>query len=383
MKNKIAVVVSAPMTLKAFLRDQIRAMAEIYDVVVIANFADDEEAMKLLPATVRCISIAIERQIAPHRDLAALLQLYRLFRKEGFALVHSVSPKAGLLAALAGWLAWVPHRLHTFTGQVWATKQGMARHGLRLLDKFTASILTTVLADSRSQAEFLVANRVVSTDRIQVLADGSISGVDVERFRRKPEIRSRVRQTLGFGAEELLFVYLGRLKREKGVLDLAHAFSKVAKQISSVGLVFIGPDEEGLTDTLAALTGPNPKVRFVPYTPTPEHYLMAADIFCLPSYREGFGSTVIEAAVAGAPAIGTRIYGLTDAIEDGDTGLLVTPGNIQELTDAMMRLAKDTSLRDRLAQKAYRRACEKFSQQRVTNAVMKLYETLLVAQTNR
>ena len=171
-----------------------------------------------------------------------------------------------------------------------------------------------------------------------------------------------------------MFVFVGRLKRDKGVVDLAQAFARVAAETNAY-LVLVGPDEEALTGTVRSAAGAN--LRLVGMTEAPERYMAAGDVFCLPSYREGFGAVIIEAAAAGLPAIGSRIYGITDAIGDGVTGILVAAADVEGLADAMRLLALDEPKRRALAHAARERALNHFSRDVVTAAVVAFYERIL------
>lgn len=372
MKAKVCFVVSSPMTLRAFLAPHVAAMRERYSVTVVANASDGEP----LPATpdVKLVSVPIRRHIAPLRDLMALARLVLLFRRSRPAAVQSVTPKAGLLAMLAGRLSRVPVRIHTFTGQVWVTRGGMARWFLKRMDRVIAGCATHVLVDSPSQRDFLIAEGVVSAERSQVLGNGSISGVDALRFKPNPEAKSKVRAQLGFPQDSVVFIFVGRLNRDKGVLDLAAAFARLAATGDKHRLLIVGPDEGGMQEALQSALGPAAaRVAFVGHTDRPEQYLAAADVFCLPSYREGFGTTIIEAGACGIPAIGSRIYGITDAIEDGATGLLFDPGNVAELAERMSRFTRDPALRIAMGERARAKALRDFSESAITGELLRLY----------
>ena len=373
MRPRLCYVVSSEITLKAFLLEHIRAAVADYDVSVVANSANTA-ALRELGVPVDITPVAIARPIAPLADLAALWALYRFFRRARFDLVHSVTPKAGLLAALAGALAGVPVRIHTFTGQVWATRSGFGRWLLKRIDALTAAACTHLLADSGSQRDFLVREGVVAPERIAVLAQGSVSGVDGARFKPDAEARARIRGEWGVAPDAVVFLYLGRLTVDKGLLDLARAFADVP----GACLAMVGPDEEGLTEAIrAACGGHAAQLRFAGYTGEPQSYMAASDVFVLPSYREGFGSTVIEAAACGLPAIATRIYGLTDAVVHGATGFLVPPRDPAALAARMRELAADAGLRQRLGATARERAMREFSQAELTRATLAYYERRL------
>lgn len=373
-RRRLCYVVSSEMTVKAFLMEHIRAAAARYEVAIIANAPDG--ALAGLPA--RLIRLPIARRIAVHSDLSALFRLTAIFRQERFDLIHSVTPKAGLLAALAGFLAMVPVRLHTFTGQVWATRGGAARALLKRLDHLTASLSTRVFADSASQRDFLVAEGVVTADRIEVLGQGSVNGVDAARFRPDAEARARVRERAGVPERAIAFLYLGRFSRDKGLLDLARAFALLAADRPDAWLILVGPDEDGMAQEIREACGTAAeRLRILGRTSESEQFMAAADVFVLPSYREGFGSVILEAAAAGVPSIGTRIYGVTDAIAEGATGLLVPVRDPAALADGMRRLAADGPLRAEMGLAARARAQRDFRPEDLTRALLARYELLL------
>ena len=380
-RPRICIVVAAPLTLKAFMLGHLEALAGIADVTVVADFTPADAAFAWPDAVTR-VAVPIARPIAPWADLRALLALLRLFRRQRFDLVHSITPKAGLLAMLAAALAGVPLRLHSFTGQVWVTRAGTQRSLLKSADRQIARLATHVLADSASQREFLIAQGVVAASKSAVLARGSICGVDTARFRPEAAARERVRHRHGIAADAVVFLYLGRLNRDKGVVDLAHAFGEIGARHPDAHLLLVGPDEGNLsaaiTRAAAACAG---RLHRAGLTDRPQDYFACADAFCLPSYREGFGSTIIEAAAAGVPAIGSRIYGLIDAIVEGETGLLIEPGNIGQLVQSMSTLAGDASLRRRMGQRARDRVVRDFSSEVVTAALLDYYQSRLAQRT--
>ncbi len=376
-KPKIAIVVTTPLIVRFFLYKHIEKMTINYSVVVLTT-VEKAELLDILPQDVQFLPVPIKRNINLIADIRTLFQLIQIFHKEKFDLVHSVTPKAGLLAMLAAKLVSVPNRVHTFTGQVWVTRKGVKRILLKLLDKVIVFCATTVLIDSHSQREFLLKENVVTSGNSKVLADGSISGVDLSRFHVDLDRRNIIRTTLKLDEKAILILFVGRITYDKGVLELAKAFVLLHEKYPEAKLLYVGPDEEKLLPILEnVLNSYISSVQFIPYTTEPEHYMQAADIFCLPSYREGFGSVIIEAAACGVPAVASRIYGLTDAIEENTTGLLVEPGNDLELANVLERVVADRDLRNSLAEAAHRRAILRFSQERLTKELLNLYSDLI------
>ncbi len=375
--KKVCFVTAAPLTLRAFMRNHLLALSARYEISAVADFSPEDLSANWLPFA-RLHPVAIARPISPRADLHALLALVRLFRAERFDVVHSVSPKAGLLAMTAARLAGVPHRIHCFTGQVWATSKGPGRWLLKNADRVIAANSNYPLADSHSQREFLERERVVAKGAVSVLGLGSISGVDLERFHPDFNLRQSMRAQLGVPDTACLLLFLGRLNRDKGIYDLARAFARLSRDSGAVWLALVGPDEAGVETRFNALCGDAlARVVRVGYTTVPEQYMAAADVFVLPSYREGFGSVVIEAAACGVPAVASRIYGLTDAVDEGETGLLHPPGDVAALHETLARLCADSGLRASLGEKARIRAGAHFSMACVTAELLAFYEKIL------
>lgn len=373
MTNRICWIVSSPLTVQAFLMPHLAALSQRCDVTVMAN-TEDFGFLAPLGPRVRGAYMGIERKISPFRDLVCLVRLFREFRVGTFAVVHSVTPKAGFLAMIAARLACVPVRIHWFTGQVWATRSGASRALLRRLDKLTARLATHLLVDSPSQLGFLVTEAVAPRGKMEVLGCGSICGVDPTRFKPNPAARAETRESLGIQLDAMVLLFVGRCTADKGLTDLAVAFEKLCGERDDVFLVIVGPDEQKVIPAMLQLC-PRGKERLrrIDYTNTPEHLMAAADVFCLPSYREGFGAVVIEAAAAGVPSVGSRIYGVTDAIQDGVTGLLHKPGDAQELFEKIYTLTQDDNLRRVMGSNARARAIRDFDQHRVTSALVDYY----------
>lgn len=380
-KAKICFVVTSPFTLKVFMLKHLEALAEDYAVTVICNVSNSAEVALKLNQQIRLIDLRIERKVSPWRDILALAALLRIFRRERFLVVHTITPKAGLLAQLAACLVRVPHRIHTFTGQVWVTQRGLVRGILKKIDGLYAACATHILVDSPSQRDFLVAEGVLPKGRGKVLGQGSISGVDIQRFAPNHQVRQELRTRLGIPDDAVMFLYLGRLKRDKGLLDLARGFARHAQDHPTSRLLIVGPDEEQLSaDILECCAAVSDRVFLFGYTAAPEHYMAAADVLCLPSYREGFGSVILEAAACNIPSIASRIFGITDAVVDGQTGCLHAAGDAQEISQLLGRFAQDKSLRENMGATARRRTLLEFSGERLTGELSAYYRAVLAAE---
>jgi glycosyltransferase involved in cell wall biosynthesis len=347
-----------------------------FDLTVIVN---TENARFLEAYNVRAIVIpvGIERRISPLKDLRTLIDLIGIFRRERFDILHSIMPKSGLLSMLAGFITRTPIRVHTFTGQVWKNDAGLKRALLKFMDTVIASCATNVLVDSPSQREFIISEGVVDRKKSSVIGEGSICGVDIERFHFDQEARVQIRTEYGFEDTDIVFFYLGRLKKDKGILDLARAFSLLCARHSNVRLLIAGPDEEGIAIKVEEICEKHSnKFTILDFIDTPEKYLSAVDVLCLPSYREGFGQVIAEAAAIGLPSIGSRVYGITDTIDDGTTGFLFEAGAYHDLMQKMVRFIEDPSLIRAMGEKASLNVLKKYTKEKVTSAMITYYKGL-------
>ncbi len=324
--------------------------------------------------------IEIPRKISPLADLGALIALYRFFRQGRFDVVHSITSKAGLLCAVAAMAAGVPLRMHTFIGQPWAGLSGPIRWVSKACDWLIVRLNTQCYADSESQRAFLVAEGVADSGHIKTLGAGSIAGVDLSQFDAGRFDRRQIKVELAIPVDAQVIVFLGRINREKGIVELVIAFDILSqKGFDKVFLLIIGPfesDSHSLPDATKKSLEQHQRIRVLGYIDAPEKLLAIAELFCLPSYREGFGSVVIEAAAMGVPTVATRVVGLVDAVAEGETGLLVPPKDARALADALARLLGDSQLRLELGAAAQARARELFDSAKVNQLVLNEYEYL-------
>lgn len=336
-KNKICFVVSVYATINAFMKNHIKVLATEFDVSLVGNLSEDEIKEALHLGFSSCKSIPLKRNINIISDIVSVFQLIRYFRKERFYSIHSITPKAGLLCALSSYIARIPNRIHIFTGQVWATKNGVGRCIFRNLDKLIVFLNNKILVDGESQRLFLTENGVLKKDQGEVLGCGSISGVDTDRFTPNPEVRLNLRKEIGIPDGFVVYSFLGRLNIDKGIPELFKAFSELVIDHSNVFLLIIGVDEQSMLSILKdyprIIEGVN--FCFYGFSKEPENILQASDIFCLPSHREGFGSSVIEASCLEIPVICSDAYGLRDAFIENKTGLKHGVGDHSELKNKM------------------------------------------------
>lgn len=373
----IMIVATTALSVNSFFKNHLVALSKHYRIIVGINTYDHQ----LLPEITNLVElhhIPFARQIDILSDISSLYCLTMLIDKIKPISIQSINPKSGLLTMMASWVCRVPIRIHIFTGQVWVTKIGFSRWLLKSCDRLIAVLANSLLADSPSQKQFIVNEGIARAQDIQVLCDGSICGVDSERFKPYEESKARVRDHLGIPEDATIALFMGRIRREKGVLDLAKAFATHQSDLNNLYLVFAGPDEESLREEILKLTiSSSNYVRFVGSVTNPEDFYAAVDFLCLPSYREGFGLVTIEAAAAGIPTLASRIYGITDAVIDGVTGLLHEPGDSLEIAKGLQKMVDNPKIRQAMGIAAKKRALELFSVTRIVDAHLSYYQLLI------
>ncbi|MBU4411639.1 MAG: glycosyltransferase family 4 protein [Proteobacteria bacterium] len=383
-KVKLARISTVPYFVVSQLAGQLDAIVgSDISVTVISSDGPELSMLKSGALSHRIITVEIARSISFLKDIRALRRLFLIFRQERFDIVHSTNPKAGLISAIAGLFAGVPVRLHTFTGQPWVHMHGPFRSMARWGDCLIGKLNTRCYADSESQRRFLVEQRVVLPKQISVIGAGSIAGVNLERFnmaRFTDQARAQTRTSLGIPPDAPVLLFVGRITVDKGVRELMVAFQQIKKMGSRAHLVFVGPFDtersEGNEITRSAIVD-IPDTHIMGYTEQPEVYMAIADILCLPSYREGFGTVVIEAAAMGVPTVGTDIYGLSDAVVNGETGILVPPRDPAALAWALSSLFDDPVRCGEMGDAAKRRAEMFFDAKQINEKVIAEYHRLV------
>jgi glycosyltransferase involved in cell wall biosynthesis len=359
-RPRVAMVMHSVYNAKFFLVPHLRMLGEEYEVLLYLR-NDAPEILATLDIPARIIEIPIQRKIAPLSDLRALVALICAFLRDRPDLVHSMTPKGGLLGMLASFIARVPCRVHTFQGEVWLHFTGFKRLFFRFLDWLVVKMATDITVVSASERDFLRQEGVLAAAQGEVLGSGSICGVDLRRFHPRSEMRAEMRESLGISGEDFVVLYLGRLRRDKGLNVLRDAFALLGGHAKrSLKLLVVGPDEDGLSEDLRQALGN--QVILHPYTERPEDFIAAADILALPSFREGFGMVLIEAAAMGAPSVASRIYGISCAVVDDETGLLFEMGNPEDMAAKMKRLIDDPELLATLSAKGIERTVREFDQ---------------------
>ena len=362
--KKICFIVSSPLTAHSFLRGPINKLSKDYEVYLILNEKNEyKKSIKNLDVK-KVFHFEILRKISVIKDIRCLIKMIYFLKKNKFDAIHSVSPKAGLIGMLAGRFALIPIRIHTFTGQVWATKKGFFRFFLKSIDRIIDSSATHILVDGKSQLKFLFENNI-AINKGEILGNGSIAGISTKRFSPSIIERKKQRKKLKIPNEEWVFMFLGRLNKDKGVIDLIRAFSLLDQSINNCSLYLVGDDEEKIKEHFNSYSN---KIFFIEHEKFPEKLMQACDTFCLPSYREGFGISIIEASSLKIPIICSNIYGLNETVIDGLTGMKHPVGNITKIKNKLEYALLNPSIMKKMGDNGRKYVEKNFNEASLLNA---------------
>lgn len=376
---KIIRATTVPQSLNEFCKGMLRELSEKYEVIGLSS---PGKALEMVSEreSVRTIAVPMERHISLTKDLKSLLKMIRVFRKEKPYAVHSMTPKAGLLCMIAGWLTRVPVRIHTFTGLVWPTSKGVRRKVLMLTDKITCACATHIIPEGEGVKNDLIAGKITNKP-LRVLGYGNVMGVDMERFSRRPEVIELANQLRD--DNKFTFVFVGRLVKDKGINELCKAYERIHNQYPNTRCWLVGPYEDNL-DPISAesrrlIDESDNGLEAVGRKSGDEllAYYAAADCFVMPSYREGFPNTVMEAGALGLPSIVTDINGSREIIKDGINGMIVPPQNEDRLYQAMVVMITSNIDRTKMAKNARKMISDRFEQSYVRKCLYEFYDEVI------
>lgn len=382
---RIVYMTTVASTVKAFLRGHLSFLRQNgFDITVISSPGEEltwiEEKEKV---TVQGIPMC--REISVARDIVSLWRLWRYFRKTTPDMVVVGTPKASLLGMIAAGLNRVPLRIYEVRGLRLETTKGVQRVLLSWMERITSWLAHFLVCDSQSLRRLYVKERLAPSHKISVLGDGSCNGVDRDRFLPTQEQRreaEELRRRHGIDPREFVIGFVGRITRDKGIVDLIHVFTEINQESPFCRLLLIGEEETGdtLPASLRQTIQDHQAILRLGHIEELTPYYSLMNLLVLPSYREGFPSVPLEAALSGVPTLGYRSTGMVDAVIDGETGILVPQGDKKRLQEALEHLLVDRSVCRDLGEKARRRVLDKFEQKDVWQRWLDFYRACLAKQ---
>lgn len=381
MKPKLVKITTSAGTMNHLFKAQLRYMQNDYDIVIITSggVAHDEVVKEL---NVRGYVVNMTRKITPFADLNALWQLVIILRKEKPFIVHTHTPKAGIVGMLAAWLTRVPHRLHTVGGLPLLVFGGKKRIILDYVEKLTYACATRVYPNSFVMKNIILQNQYTSSKKLKVIANGSSNGIDVSFFERRhiSQTREQIRLELKIGEADFVFCFAGRVVKDKGINELISAFVGFYEKVKTLKIIVLGAFEKEL-DPVLPETEKNllhhPGIIYLGFQKDVRPYYLASDAFVFPSYREGFPNVVMQAGAMGLPSIVTDINGCNEIIIHGENGMIIPVQNEEALLNAMCYFVNNPNVVKEMSAKARELIVSRYEQKMVWRALLEEYKSLL------
>ena len=385
--KKLIRITTVPISFKVLLKGQLRFMASNgFDVKGVSS--EGEELREVHENEgIAVEAITMSRKITPFQDLKSLWEMWNFLRKEKPQIVHTHTPKAGIIGMLAARLAGVPYRLHTVAGLPLMEATGIKRKILNFVEKLTYSSATRVYPNSKGLYDFILQNNFTQSNKLKIIANGSSNGIDTTFFSpdQVTEIeRVTLREKLNIQPDDFVFVFVGRIVSDKGINELIKAFSELQaaenNEPAGIKLLLVGGLENDLDplnpETLAEINQ-NKDIISVGFQQDVRSFFAIADALVFPSYREGFPNVVMQAGAMGLPSIVSDINGCNEIIIEGENGLIIPSKNVEKLKEKMLTLAKDKNLYTKLKGNSRRMIENRYEQSVVWNALLEEYEGLL------
>ena len=374
---KIIRTTTVPGSLDSFCNGLLRELqTEGYEVVTVSSPGQEMKTIRKREG-VRTVAVPMERRMAPLKDLKSLWGLIRVFRQEKPTMVHSMTPKAGLLCMMAAWFCRVPVRVHTFTGLVFPTAKGMTQKILIFTDRLTCACATHVIPEGEGVKADL-RNYRITRKPLRVLGHGNVRGIDLDHYDRTPEVMAAAAGICRKGI--FTFIFVGRLVGDKGINELVAAFSRLNKEIPATRLILVGGKEESLDPlnpaTLREIES-NPAIEEAGVQKDVRPWFAASDALVFPSYREGFPNVVIEAGAMRLPSIVTDINGSREIIIDGKNGVIIPPRDSEALYRAMRAFVTDKERTREMAGNARPLIASRYEQTYVRRCLKDFYRQIL------
>lgn len=377
--NKIIRLSTVPVSLNILLKGQLKFLNNYFIIHAVSGKGQDLDEVAKREG-VKVYSIDMERNISPLKDIVSLIRLYFYFKKVNPLIVHSITPKAGLLSMMAAKMACVPIRIHTFTGLIFPTRKGLIKEILILMDKLLCKCATNIYPEGQGVKNDLKNYRITSK-KLHIIANGNVNGIDVEYFSKKnisADERIKLKSDLGMTEKDFVFVFVGRLVGDKGINELVSAFQKIEKG-NPVKLVLVGSQEDDLDplqkETLLQIQT-NPNIIAVGHQIDVRPFLAISDVLVFPSYREGFPNVVMQAGAMELPSIVTDINGCNEIIIEGENGLIIPVKDSNAVYESMKKIMEDVSLRSCLKKNARPMIVSRYEQEEVWKAILAEYEKL-------
>ena len=377
MKKKIIKTSTVPTSLDTFCEGQLRMLSEHFEVVAVSSPGVEMERIRQREG-VRTIAVSMQRHISVLKDIVSLFRMICVFRREHPYMVHSITPKAGLISMLAAWVCQVPVRIHTYTGLVFPTETGLKQKILIWMDRLLCASATYINPEGQGVANDLRRFHITKKP-LHIIGHGNVRGINADHWKNEGYNRKELRRQWGVVEEGFVFLFVGRLVGDKGINELVEAFVVLQnKTVRTLQLLLVGNFEDDLdpldAKTRAIIEENNDIIATGNQDDVRPFYAMS-DCFVFPSYREGFPNTPLEAGAMGLPSIVTNINGANEIIVDGQNGLIIPPKDGEALQQTMQRMVSENGLCQQLSVHAREMVISRYEQQYLWNELLKVYKS--------
>lgn len=381
MQPKLIRITTVPISLDKLLEGQLKFMSDNYEVIAVSS---EKEYLERIGKreNVATFHLEMTRKITPIKDLFAVVKLYSFLKKNKPIIVHTHTPKAGVVGMLAAKLAGVPNRLHTVAGLPLLEANGIKRKVLNFVEKLTYSCATKVYPNSNGLNSIIKDNKFCKPEKLKVLANGSSNGINTSYFNPSQFSvldNSNLKEKLGIKESDFVLVFVGRMVADKGINELVAAFSKLSKINNDCKLLLVGPLETDLDPleekTLKEIEN-NPSIISVGYQNDVRPYFAISNCLVFPSYREGFPNVVMQAGAMGLPCIVSDINGCNEIIMHNNNGLIIPVKNENAIFDAVKKVFSDSNLFDSMKNVSRSMIVERFGQKVVWEAILEEYRKI-------
>ena len=382
-RTKLVRITTVPISLKYLITGQMEYMSSKgFDVVMMS--ADGQERHEVI-ANENCehIVIPLTREITPLKDLRALWILYRQLRSLKPNIVHTHTPKAGIVGMIAAWLARVPVRIHTVAGLPLQTAIGKKRWLLENIEKLTYSFATQVWPNSNSLYNFIVKENFAKPSKLKVIGKGSSNGIDISEFDKKTldeNVLADIKDKIKYSDSNRYLLFVGRVVKDKGIEELVEAFLSIKKKYNNLKLIIVGPVEHKLDPLSVGITQNienDDDIITTGFSSLVKYYMYLADLFVFPSHREGFPNVPMQAALMDCPVIASRITGNTDIVDDRENGILHTVSDSDSLESSIEFALDHPDDMTRMAAKLKEKVINNFDRRVIQEKILNEYNICL------
>ena len=379
--KKLVRITTVPSSLRTLLKGQHRFMSAYYEVIGVSSYGEPLKEVQLNEG-IKTFSVEMTRSITPFQDLKSVYNLYKFFRKEKPFIVHTHTPKAGTVGLLAAKLARVPHRLHTVAGLPLLETKGFKRRLLDIVEKFTYKCATLVLPNSKGLKDIILDYQYTKPEKLKVIGNGSSNGIDTKHYdiNLVNELdKTNLKQELKINENDIVFIFIGRIVKDKGINELVNAFNKLSTTYSNAKLLLVGPRENHLDPLLPEtenLILSNKNILPVGIQKDIRPYEAISQALVFPSYREGFPNVVLQASCMELPCIVSDINGCNEIISHSNNGILIPPKDEKAIFNAMEYLISNPKEILRMKKNTRSQIIERYDQDFVWNEMLKCYKSL-------